>query len=325
MAKISYAQALVDGMRESMEEDKSISLVGTNVLGLGPQRPLIEKVRDDFPDRVFDPPCSEAGLASLGIGAAMAGARPIIDFGVGSFSLLAWCQLVAEAGVAHHMSGGQIKVPMVFTMLHGLRGGGGGQHSHSPQAMLWNNPGIEIVVPSSPKDVKGLFKAAVASNNPTAIISHSRLLGIEGDVPEEDYIIELGIGDIKRPGKDISLIASSRSVVTALEAAEILSGDDDIDAEIVDLRTLSPLDKNIILESVAKTGRAIVIDETNESCGVAAEISAIISEAAFSSLKSPIKRISRPNVPVPASPLLEECLDITVDKVVATARELLES
>ncbi|MBT5941509.1 MAG: alpha-ketoacid dehydrogenase subunit beta [Rhodospirillaceae bacterium] len=324
MAKISYAQALVDGMRESMEEDKSISLVGTNVLGLGPQRPLIETVRDNFPDRVFDPPCSEAGLASLGIGAAMAGARPIIDFGVGSFSLLAWCQLVAEAGVAHHMSGGQIKVPMVFTMLHGLRGGGGGQHSHSPQAMLWNNPGIEIVVPSTPKDVKGLFKAAIASNNPTAIISHSRLLGCEGEVPEENYIIELGTGDIKRPGKDISLIASSRSVVTALEAAELLFVDG-IEAEIVDLRTLSPLDKNIIIESVTKTGRAIVIDETNESCGVAAEISAIISESAFGSLKSPIKRISRPNVPVPASPLLEECLDITAEKIVIAARESLES
>ncbi len=321
MAKISYAQALVDGMRECMAAEPAVSLVGTNILGLGPQRPLIEQVRDDFPDRVFDPPCSEAGLASLGIGAAMAGARPIVDFGVGSFSLLAWCQLVAEAGVAHHMSGGQINVPMVFTMLHGLRGGGGGQHSHSPQAMLWNNPGIEIVVPSSPKDVKGLFKAAVASNNPTAIISHARLLGVEGEVPEDDFVIELGSGEIKRAGKDISLIASSRSVVTALEAAEEISGAG-IEAEVVDLRTLSPLDKDIILESVTKTGRVIIIDETNESCGVAAEISAIVSEAAFEALKAPIKRIARPNVPVPASPLLENCLDITPDKIVAAAREL---
>jgi len=321
MAKISYAQALVDGMRECMAAEPAVSLVGTNILGLGPQRPLIEQVRDDFPDRVFDPPCSEAGLASLGIGAAMAGARPIVDFGVGSFSLLAWCQLVAEAGVAHHMSGCHINVPMVFTMLHGLRGGGGGQHSHSPQAMLWNNPGIEIVVPSSPKDVKGLFKAAVASNNPTAIISHARLLGVEGEVPEDDFVIELGSGEIKRAGKDISLIASSRSVVTALEAAEEISGAG-IEAEVVDLRTLSPLDKDIILESVTKTGRVIIIDETNESCGVAAEISAIVSEAAFEALKAPIKRIARPNVPVPASPLLENCLDITPDKIVAAAREL---
>ena len=324
MATISYAQALVDGMRESMAADTTVSLVGTNVLGLGPQRPLIEQVRDDFPDRVFDPPCSEAGLAALGIGAAMAGARPIIDFGVGSFSLLAWCQLVAEAGVAHHMSGGQINVPMVFTMLHGLRGGGGGQHSHSPQAMLWNNPGIEIVVPSSPKDVKGLFKAAVASNNPTAIISHARLLGVEGEVPEDDFVFELGSGEIKRPGKDISLIASSRSVVTALEAADELSGEG-IEAEVVDLRTLSPLDKDIILKSVNNSGRVIVIDETNESCGVAAEISAIISEAAFDALKSPIKRIARPNVPVPASPLLENCLDITPDKIVAASHDLVEN
>ena len=324
MATISYAQALVDGMRESMAADTTVSLIGTNVLGLGPQRPLIEQVRDDFPDRVFDPPCSEAGLASLGIGAAMAGARPIIDFGVGSFSLLAWCQLVAEAGVAHHMSGGQINVPMVFTMLHGLRGGGGGQHSHSPQAMLWNNPGIEIVVPSSPKDVKGLFKAAVASNNPTAIISHARLLDVEGEVPEDNFVFELGSGEIKRPGKDISLIASSRSVVTALEAADELSGEG-IEAEVVDLRTLSPLDKDIILKSVNNSGRVIVIDETNESCGVAAEISAIISEAAFDALKSPIKRIARPNVPVPASPLLENYLDITPDKIVAAAHDLVEN
>ena len=324
MATISYAQALVDGMRESMAADTTVSLIGTNVLGLGPQRPLIEQVRDDFPDRVFDPPCSEAGLASLGIGAAMAGARPIIDFGVGSFSLLAWCQLVAEAGVAHHMSGGQINVPMVFTMLHGLRGGGGGQHSHSPQAMLWNNPGIEIVVPSSPKDVKGLFKAAVASNNPTAIISHARLLDVEGEVPEDNFVFELGSGEIKRPGNDISLIASSRSVVTALEAADELSGEG-IEAEVVDLRTLSPLDKDIILKSVNNSGRVIVIDETNESCGVAAEISAIISEAAFDALKSPIKRIARPNVPVPASPLLENYLDITPDKIVAAAHDLVEN
>lgn len=324
MAKISYAQALVDGIRECMAEDPTVSLVGTNILGLGPQRPLIETVRDKFPDRVFDPPCSEAGLASLGIGAAMAGARPIIDFGVGSFSLLAWCQIVAEAGVAHHMSGGQIKVPLVFTMLHGLRGGGGGQHSHSPQAMLWNNPGIEIVVPSTPKDVKGLFKAAMASNNPTAIISHAKLLGTEGEVPDGDYRIELGQGDIKRSGKDISLITSSRLVLAALEAADVLAGQG-IDAEVVDLRTLSPLDKNLILDSIRKTGRVIVIDETNESCGVGAEISAIIGESAFDALKSPIKRISRPNVPVPASPLLENRLDISLEKIVALAKELLEN
>ncbi len=322
MTKISYAQALVDGMLACMKEDSSVSLVGTNVLGLGPQRPLIEKVRSEFPGRVFDPPCSEAGLASLGIGAAMAGARPIIDFGVGSFSLLAWCQLVAEAGVAHHMSGGQIKVPMVFTMLHGLRGGGGGQHSHSPQAMLWNNPGIEIVVPSTPKDIKGLFKSAVASNNPTAIISHAKLLGIEGEVPDEDYVIELGQGEIKRSGGDVSLIASSLSVHAAIEAAQILS-QDGIDAEIVDLRTLNPLDKNIIIESVQKTGRAVVIDETNESCGVAAEISAVISESVFDSLKSPITRVTRPNVPVPASPLLEKYLEITPERIAAAVRALM--
>ncbi len=324
MAIISYAQALVDGMLECMVADATVSLVGTNVLGLGPQRPLIEKVRYESPDRVSDPPCSDAGLASLGIGAAMAGARPIIDMGVGSFSLLAWCQILAEAGVAHHMSGGQLSVPMVFTMLHGLRGGGGGQHSHSPQAMLWNNPGIEIVVPSTPKDVKGLFRTAVASNNPTAFISHSRLLGIEGEVPEEDYFIELGIGDVKRAGKDVSLITSSWSVHTALEAADILSGDG-IDAEIIDLRTLSPLDNKIILDSVRKTGRAVVIDETNENCGVAAEITAIISENVFATLKCPVKRLSRPNVPVPASPLLEKCLVTTAEKIVNAVREQIRS
>ncbi len=322
MATISYAQAFVDGMLESMAADAKVSLVGANVLGLGPQRSLIEKVRDEYPDRLFDPPCSEAGLASLGIGAAMAGARPIIDFGIGSFSLLAWCQILAEAGIAHHTSGGQVSVPMVFTMLHGLRGGGGSQHSQSPQAMLWNNPGIEIVVPPTPRDVNGLFRAAVNSNNPTAFISHAKLLGIEGEVPEEEYVIDLGVGDIKRPGKDISLITNSRSVHTALDAAESLSAED-IDAEVIDLRTLAPLDNNLILDSVRKTGRAIVIDETNENCGVAAEIAAIIGETIFDSLKCSIKRLSRPNAPVPASPLLESRLETTPEMIAETARELI--
>jgi pyruvate/2-oxoglutarate/acetoin dehydrogenase E1 component len=324
MAIISYAQAMVDGIRDCMAEDPAVTLVGTNVLGLGPERPLIEEIRDEFPARVFDPPCSEAGLASLGIGAAMAGSRPILDMGIGSFSLLAWCQLLAEAGVAHHMTGGQISVPMVFPMLHGLRGGGGAQHSHSPQAMLWNNPGIEIVVPSTPKDVKGLIKASIASNNPTAFIGHSRLLGIKGEVPEDDYVIELGQGEVKRTGKDVSLITSSWSVHTALEAAEKLSMDG-IDAEIIDLRTLCPLDETIILNSVRKTGRAIVIDETNKECGVAAEIAAIICENIFASLKSPVRRLSRPNVPVPASPLLEEHLATTVEKIIDAVREQMRS
>src|SRR6266849_4625304 len=209
MVKQSYAQALVDALYDSLAADPRVSLIGSYVLGLGPQRHLMDRVRKDFRDRIDDPPTSEAGAAATGIGAAMAGMRPFVDLGTGSFSYLAWSQITNEAAVSYYMSGGRIAVPVTFHLLHGVRGGGGAQPSHSPQSMLCNVPGLEIVAPSSAADVKGLVRSALDSPNPTVMVSHARLLPIEGPVPDGDYRIPFGQADIKRRGSDVTIVANS--------------------------------------------------------------------------------------------------------------------
>ena len=216
MTKKTFAQALIEGLHGCMAEDQRVSLIGSYVLGLGPQRGLVDRLREDFPDRVSDPPTSEAAAAAVGIGAAMAGDRPFVDIGTASFIFEAWSQIVNEAANAYYMSGEQIQVPVVFHMLHGLRGGGAAQHSHSPQAMLWNCPGLEIVLPSSPRDVKGLIRSAIRSPNPTVVIDHAKLLDLEDEVPDDDYDIPFGKADIKRVGKDVTIVATSLAVQTAL-------------------------------------------------------------------------------------------------------------
>lgn len=321
MPVISYAQALVDAVHAAMAEDPRINLLGSYLLGLGPSRSLMDGLRQDFADRIVDPPCSEAAVVSLGIGAAMAGDRPLVDIGTASFLFEAWSQIVNEAGNAHAMTGGQVTVPVVFHMLHGLRGGSAAQHGHSPQAMLWNAPGLEIVLPASPRDVKGLMGTALKSPNPTVFIDHAKLLGQEGDVPDGAFEIPFGLADVKREGRDLTIVATSLMVTLALEAAEKLAGND-VSVEVVDPRTLVPLDRETILQSVSKTGRLLVVDEANMSCSVASEIAAIVAEDAFERLKAPVRRLCRPDIPVPFSPPLEAEISITVEKIVGAASEL---
>lgn len=323
MRKTSYAAAIVEALRVSLKEDPAVSLVGSYVLGLGPKRVLMDALRAEFPDRMYDPPTSEAAIAALGAGAAMSGARPFVDIGTAAFSYVAWSPVVNEAAVARYMSGGTQRVPVVYHMLHGLRGGGAGQHSHSPQAMLWNAPGLEIVLPSSPYDVKGLMRSAIRSDNPTIFINHARLMDLEGDVPEEDYTIPFGRADIKRPGRDVTVVATSFVVQTALVAAERLAVDG-IEAEVVDPRTLVPLDHATILESLRRTGRLVVVDETNLSCGVASEISAIVVEEGFDLLRAPILRVARLDIPTPFSKPLEDAITPTVERVIAAVRRVLK-
>lgn len=322
MVHMNYAEALVEGLYTSMESDPRVSLIGSYVLGLGPQRHLMDRVRKAFGDRIFDPPTAEAGVAAIGIGAGMAGARPFVDVATASFVFHAWPQIVQEAANAYYMSGGQITVPVVFHMLHGLRGGGAAQHSHSPQAMLWNCPGLEIVLPSSPRDVKGLIGTAIKSNNPTIFMDHAKLLGIEGEVPEDPYEIPLGKADIKREGRDVTVVATSLMVQVALEAAKGLSKEG-IEVEVVDPRSIVPLDKDAICGSVEKTGRLVVVDECNLSCGIASEIAAIAAEERFASLKAPIARVARPDVPVPFSAPLEAYITPTADKVIGAIRRIM--
>lgn len=310
----SYAQAMLEGMLFAMEEDERINLVGGSLFGLGPQRALSAQLRERFGGRIIDPPISESAAVSLGIGAAMAGDRPMIDIGTASFVYEAWSQLVNEAGPAHYMTNGQVSVPVTLHMLHGLRGGSAAQHGGSPQAMMWNAPGIEIVLPSCAADVKGLIRSALKSDNPTVVIGHAKLLGLEEEVADEDYAIPLGQADIKREGSDITLVATSLMVSRTLEAAETLKAQG-IEAEVIDPRTLVPLDKGAILASVAKTGRLAVIDEANQSCSVASEIAAIVATEGFADLKGPVIRIARPDVPIPFSPPMEERLTVTAERI----------
>lgn len=318
----SYAAALVEALHDALRSDPTVSILGGYVLGLGPQRTLTDRLKADFPDRVFDPPTAEAGIAALGAGAAMAGMRPFVDLGTASFSYLAWSPITNEAAVAHYMSGGRLKAPVTYHMLHGVRGGGAPQHSQSPQAMLWNAPGLEIVLPSCAADAYGLVRTALASPNPTFVVSHAKLLGIETAVPEQKLPIPFGRADIKRRGRDVTVVATSLMVHYCLAAAEALAKDR-IEVEVVDPRTLVPLDEKTIIESVSRTGRLVVVDECPLRGGIASEIAATVAERGFRFLKAPIVRLTRPDVPVPYSLPLEDFVTPDAAKIEAAVRRVL--
>ena len=322
MGKQSYAAALVDALHDSLRTDPRVSIIGGYVLGLGPQRTLTERLKRDFPDRVFDPPTSEAGNAAVGVGASMAGMRPFVDLGTGSFTYLAWSQITNEAAVAHYMSNGRLTAPVTFHMLHGVRGGGAPQHSQSPHAMLWNAPGLEIAAPSTAADVYGLIRTALASPNPTVVVSHAKLLGIETVVPEQKSPIPFGRADIKRAGRDVTVVATSLMVHYCLAAAEALAKEG-IDVEVVDPRTLVPLDEKTILDSVSRTGRLVVVDECPLRAGIASEIAATVAERGFRYLKAPIVRVTRPDVPVPYSLPLENFVTPDPEKIASAVRRVL--
>lgn len=325
MRELAYFEAKLEALREIIAGDDRvhyISDIHTGFLGLSPHRVRFAEIARDFPDRVIAPPISELAFCGLAIGAAMTGLRPVVDLITASFALEAWPQIVNEAANAYYMSAGQTRAPVVFHVLHGLRGGGAAQHSHSPQAMLWNCPGLEIVLPSSPRDVKGLLKTAVNSNNPTVFIDHVRLFDFKGDVPEDDDPIPFGQADIKRAGRDVTLVATSFVVQTALEAAGRLAKAG-IEVEIVDPRTLVPFDKDTLLASVARTGRLVVVDECHLSCSVASEIAAIVAEEGFRHLKAPIRRVARPDVPTPYSRPMEEMLTPSVERIERAVRDVM--
>jgi pyruvate dehydrogenase E1 component beta subunit len=248
--------------------------------------------------------------------------RPFVDLGTGSFSYLAWSQIVNEAAVSYYMSDGRIPVPITFHLLHGIRGAGAPQHSHSPQSMLCNAPGLEIVAPASAADVYGLVRTALQSQNPTVVVSHAKLLGIESEVPAQKQPIPLGRADIKRSGRDATIVANSFMTQVSLMAAAALA-QEGIEAEVVDLRTLSPLDEDTILSSVARTSRLVVVDECPLRCGIASEVAAVVAEAGFDLLKAPVSRVTRAQVPVPYSPPLEAAVTPDASKIVAAVRRTL--
>ncbi len=320
--EITMVDAIREALAEELSRDPTIFLMGEDIGRAGGVFNVTSGLQDEFgKDRVMDTPISEAGIAGLGVGAALTGMRPVVEIMFSDFLTLAMDQIVNQAAKLHYMTGGQARVPLVIRTGMGAGRGAAAQHSQSLQAWIAHIPGLKVVMPSTPYDAKGLLKAAIRDDNPVIFLEDKMSYGLKGLVPLEDYMIPLGVADIKRVGEDVTLIATSSMVQVALSAAAILAGED-INAEVIDPRTLKPLDKETILESVKKTGRTIVVDEGYLSYGITAEIASIIADEAFDYLDAPVKRLGGLDVPVPMVPVLEKATVPNDQQVVATAKEL---
>ena len=319
--ELLYTEALAEAIDEIMSEEPRATLFGANFVGAGPNRALMAEIQKRYAERIVWPPIAELAYCGIAIGAAMAGMRPVVDLSTATFSYEAIPQIVNEAAIAYSNSAGQTTVPVVFHMLYGLRGGGAAQHSGSPQPWYWNTPGLQVAMPGSPGDAKGLLRwAALKSQSPTVLLSHQRLFDVRGAVPDGPFEVPFGQAEIKRPGTDVTIVACGVQVPRALEAAAALARDDGLDCEVVDPRTLSPLDLETILTSVRKTGRVVVTDESHDICGVAAGLAALIADEGFDSLRAPIKRVSTSPVPVPYARTLEEAITPTAKKIAEAVR-----
>ena len=267
------------------------------------------------PNRIVDSPIAEEGFAGIGIGAAMVGLRPIIEFMTFSFSYVAFDQIVNNAANVRYMSGGQVSVPIVFRGNSGMAGNLGATHSHRPEATFAHFPGLTVMMPSTPADAKGMLKSAIRSDDPVLFIEHESLLAEKGEVPDDpEFLVPIGKADVKRPGEDVTIITYSRSVLTALKAAEKLA-EDGVDAEVIDIRTIRPLDLDALLASVRKTHRAVIVEEDWPYCGLGAGVADRIYRAAFDELDAPILRVTSKDAPVPYSKILENSMLPSVERI----------
>jgi len=323
MAEIMYRDALRQALFEEMEKDPTVFIMGEGIGERGGSYKVTEGLLAEFgPGRVMDTPLSEPTFTGAGVGAALAGTRPIVEILFVDFTTLVMDQLINQAAKYEFMSGGQGKVPLVVRTQGGAGNGLAGQHSQSLEAIFYHIPGLKLVMPSTPYDAKGLLKAAIRDDDPVIFLEHKLLYMTKGEVPEEDYIVPLGQADVKRSGDDITLITYSYMTLKCLEAAEALQKEG-ISVEVLDLRTLTPLDKETILNSVKKTGRLLVADEGHRTCGAAAEIAAMVAEEAIYYLKAPIKRVTSPDTPVPFSPPLEQAFIPDEKKLIPAIKSLM--
>lgn len=323
--ELTYGEAIREALAEELRRDPRVFMIGEDIAEAGTTFKVLNGLVEEFgPERIIDSPISEPGITGLGVGAAMTGMRPVVDLMFGDFLTLAMDQLVNQAAKIHYMSGGKLKAPMVLRTTMGAGRRSAAQHSQSLHAWLSHIPGLKVVVPSTPYDAKGLIKSAIRDENPVAIFEDKMMYKlVKGIVPEDEYTIPLGVADVKREGTDITLVATSSMVYAALDAAKMLD-EIGISAEVVDPRTLVPLDKNTLIESAKKTSRVIVIDEGYEQYGVTAEIASTIADGAFYYLDAPVKRIGAMNVPIPFSPALEDLTIPNVEKIFQVAKELMK-
>jgi pyruvate dehydrogenase E1 component beta subunit len=323
MPLIEYREALNQAFAEEIERDPNVVLMGEEVAQYDGAYKVTRGLWKKYGDkRVVDTPISEAGFIGMGIGASMLGIRPVIELMFWSFAAVAYDQIINNAGQIRYMSGGLINCPIV---IRGPANGGtnvGATHSHTPESWLAAIPGLKVVTAATGYDAKGLMKTAIRDNDPVMFMENTLLYGEKCEVPTEEYLIPLGKADCKREGTDVSLIAYGRAVLTALKAAKTLEAEHDISAEVIDLRSIRPLDEDAILESVRKTHRVVLVDENKPFCAVSAQISSLIMEKAFDELDGPVGRVCSLDAPAIYSPALEPLQLPTPDRVIKKVREV---
>jgi pyruvate dehydrogenase E1 component beta subunit len=323
VAVITIREALNQALREEMLRDENIFLMGEEVAAYQGAYKVTKGLLQELGEkRVIDTPITELGFAGLGVGAAMVGLRPVIEFMTFNFSILATDQIINSAAKMLYMSGGQFNVPIVF------RGPGGSafqvssQHSQALESWFAYFPGLKVVMPSTPADAKGLLKSAIRDDDPVIFIEQERMYGNKGEVPDDpDFIVPLGVADVKREGTDATIVARSLMVPIALKAAEALEKEG-VSCEVIDPRTIRPLDIGAIVESVKKTNRVVIAEESHPFCGVASEISSEITERAFDYLDAPVKRVSGADAPMPYAKNLEDMAIPNVEQIIAAVREV---
>ena len=323
MPTITYRDALNQALREEMKRDETVFLMGEEVgLYQGAYKVSRGLLEEFGAQRVVDTPIAELGFAGIGVGAAMGGLRPVIEFMTWNFAVLALDQIVNSAAKMLYMSGGQIPMPIVFRGPNGAALQLSSQHSQAWESWLAHIPGLKVVAPATPADAKGLLKSAIRDNNPVLVLEGEMLYNNKGEVPEGEILIPIGQAEVKRPGTDVTLICHSKTVSVALKAADQLAGQN-VSAEVVDLRSLRPLDEAAILASIGKTHRAVVVEEGWPHCGVGAQIVDIIQRDAFDQLDAPVLRVTQADVPMPYNKQLERLAKPSPEKVVSAARRVL--
>ena len=330
---LSMVNAVGEAMRQAMEADPTVIVMGEDVVGGAGRGGSKENAmggsfgatKSLYPlfggTRVRDTPISEAGFVGAGVGAAAAGLRPVVDAMWADFTGLAFDQIYNQAGKMSYMFGGQVRLPLTIRVAMGSGLSAAAQHSGTLYAIYTHLPGIKVVVPSTPYDAKGLLLEAIFDDSPVLFFEHLKLYVAKGPVPQEPYRIPLGVAEVRRVGSDVTIVAIAAMVGRALEAAELLAGEG-LSVEVIDPRTLSPLDEETILGSVERTGGLVVVDESPPHCSVASEIAAVVGEKAFDSLNGPVRRVTAPHTPVPFSPSLEEAYAPSVQAIVDAVRTI---
>jgi pyruvate/2-oxoglutarate/acetoin dehydrogenase E1 component len=324
MRELTYAQAINEALRQCMKMDERVILLGEDIGVYGGIFQVTAGLLSEFgPERVIDTPIAEAGFTGASIGAALTGMRPVVEIMFIDFTTVCMDMIINQMAKMHYMFGGRGKVPVVLRINIGAGRGAAAQHSQSFHALFMHIPGLYVAAPATPYDAKGLMIEAIRNDNPVVFVEHKKLYVEKGHVPEESYTIPFGQADIKREGSDLTIVATHALVTRSLNAAEEVAKEG-IDVEIVDPRTLVPLDRSAILESVKKTGRLLVADEGHKTCGVAAEISAMVAEEAIYYLKAPVARVCSPDTPVPFSPPLEQAYIPDVKDLVPAIKRLMQ-